>query len=689
MNNRITTSLIEYARRHQSVGKIILCVITAWLFVYNIGKSYGKKIIATGCGCIGIVAALILIISNTTASAKVYKLSTICSDGAIVQCMQDKDLAEEGSLVTYRIAIDKGYKYIGTYVFGSNDKQFIADYSVDSKEVSFVMPACDVSVKVLAAVEVEDDIYIGRYSSNNIEYGYDVRPYTQICVVNMTKKSLGLSDIVLKDGSEYSLTASVNKDMADIKSYEIKTFDVMMNTGLPAGEYVDQLEFKINSQKAIDDKVTDTMDSDTTDSDKITIDAYTKEELESIANIVNEVSTTAQLSSQIASSVNSSENVKTTESETSETVTYEPITTAVNVVLSANVAKKVITDIIELTTPVADSITYGQPLSKSAIRSNNTQIGNFAWAKMDIYPEVHNNGYQVVFRPIDIVNYDYSKIDGFDATNNTINMVLPLDVQPAPLLITLPDKTIAIGDEIPKVTVADLKVEGIVDIDNKDVILRSLSENIGRISYNIINTSTEAVCKTYGYTDITLDNYSINWIDGTLSVLRKSEQDQLKANDNSENSNTDINIDAQIMKLEVPANFDVFIDENDVSGRGQIFSDDIYYRNRGDNTVVVNISNIVFEYEQVTSAAITKDATLQVIMNDGACVDLQRGDNQDVCEFELKPDESMSIRFSGSIAPGSGPLWNIGDAKITMVYGFAPITQNGENVSTGNITESN
>ena len=61
--------------------------------------------------------------------------------------------------------------------------------------------------------------------------------------------------------------------------------------------------------------------------------------------------------------------------------------------------------------PTAPAVTYhhDQKLSDIALQ-NGSGDGKFAWANPDIVPTVVNSGYEVIFTPNDMVNFDYSNV---------------------------------------------------------------------------------------------------------------------------------------------------------------------------------------------------------------------------------------------------------------------------------------
>jgi uncharacterized repeat protein (TIGR02543 family) len=70
--------------------------------------------------------------------------------------------------------------------------------------------------------------------------------------------------------------------------------------------------------------------------------------------------------------------------------------------------------------PTAASITYGQLISDSGL-TGGSKTGTWAWKDGSIIPSVANSGYDVVFTPNDIDNYDWSGVDLTQKVNLAVN----------------------------------------------------------------------------------------------------------------------------------------------------------------------------------------------------------------------------------------------------------------------------
>ncbi len=74
--------------------------------------------------------------------------------------------------------------------------------------------------------------------------------------------------------------------------------------------------------------------------------------------------------------------------------------------------------------PSASALTYGQPLSESAL-TGGAGDGTFAWESPGTIPTVQNTGYTVIFTPRDAANYDYSGVALSQTVNITVHKATP------------------------------------------------------------------------------------------------------------------------------------------------------------------------------------------------------------------------------------------------------------------------
>ena len=103
--------------------------------------------------------------------------------------------------------------------------------------------------------------------------------------------------------------------------------------------------------------------------------------------------------------------------------------------VSANIIISVAKATPVVTFPDASEITYGDTLADSELTGGSGN-GTFAWADETAVPVVTNSGYSVVFTPIDADNYDYTSIEGYDSTTQTVTQMVEITVSPRPVNIT-------------------------------------------------------------------------------------------------------------------------------------------------------------------------------------------------------------------------------------------------------------
>ncbi len=77
---------------------------------------------------------------------------------------------------------------------------------------------------------------------------------------------------------------------------------------------------------------------------------------------------------------------------------------------------------VAVQTPAGSAITYEQTLSASTLPDG------WAWADSTIVPAVTNNGYTAYYAIADDVNYDWSSVEGYNATNHRLERTVALSV---------------------------------------------------------------------------------------------------------------------------------------------------------------------------------------------------------------------------------------------------------------------
>ena len=138
--------------------------------------------------------------------------------------------------------------------------------------------------------------------------------------------------------------------------------------------------------------------------------------------------------------------------------------------------------------PTAQAVTYHpvQKLSDIALQ-NGSGDGKFAWANPGIVPTVVNSGYEVVFTPNDMINYDYSNI----ALRRSVQLV----VNKAAQTITFP----VIPEK--QLTDAPFRVNASVDTglplsyESSDTNIAVIASD-GTVTIKNAGTTTITVCQT-------------------------------------------------------------------------------------------------------------------------------------------------------------------------------------------------
>ena len=87
----------------------------------------------------------------------------------------------------------------------------------------------------------------------------------------------------------------------------------------------------------------------------------------------------------------------------------------------------------EITFPTSAALTYGPPLSDSALSGGSVEFGEFAWANGWTVPVVNQNGYPVEFTPFDTDNYDYTGLTGWNSVTGRLVRTVAITVYPAPI----------------------------------------------------------------------------------------------------------------------------------------------------------------------------------------------------------------------------------------------------------------
>lgn len=96
----------------------------------------------------------------------------------------------------------------------------------------------------------------------------------------------------------------------------------------------------------------------------------------------------------------------------------------------------------ELAFPTASAILIGERLGSSILSEYYNTYGIFSWKMPNKIPEAGNGSYPVVFEPKDLVNYDFSGVEGYDEEEKKITRQVAVHViVPTPEPTPIPDRT--------------------------------------------------------------------------------------------------------------------------------------------------------------------------------------------------------------------------------------------------------
>ncbi len=80
--------------------------------------------------------------------------------------------------------------------------------------------------------------------------------------------------------------------------------------------------------------------------------------------------------------------------------------------------------------PTCSDLMYGESLADAALSFDKNDYGIFYWENSNLCPEVKNSGARLVFRPSNTEIYDWSKLAGYDPSNRTVTVTIPVCVKP-------------------------------------------------------------------------------------------------------------------------------------------------------------------------------------------------------------------------------------------------------------------
>ena len=151
--------------------------------------------------------------------------------------------------------------------------------------------------------------------------------------------------------------------------------------------------------------------------------------------------------------------------------------------------------------PKATEITYGQKLSESTLDGGDNAPGSFTWEDGTIIPPVGLNTYNVVLKPDDLDNYNW--------TQDKLVQRIEITVRQKPANLTVENAAKFYGDADPAVK---LSITNVVEGDSLNyTISRVAGENVGRYAYTVKEGSNP--------------NYTLNLLLGELTIQPRSIAD--------------------------------------------------------------------------------------------------------------------------------------------------------------------
>lgn len=168
----------------------------------------------------------------------------------------------------------------------------------------------------------------------------------------------------------------------------------------------------------------------------------------------------------------------------------------------------------------------GTPLSERPLTGGDGFYGSFAWQNPDENPPVGTASFNVVFTPKDAVNYDFSRVSGYDATSKTviraITVITTKKEKPTDAQVT---HTYTVGSEARTVTVAlDTAMAYPQDAGTLSFAYQSSSATAGQLTDISVAGSTltftiPANATTgAGVARLPVSVTSTNYVDFTLTV---------------------------------------------------------------------------------------------------------------------------------------------------------------------------
>ena len=217
-----------------------------------------------------------------------------------------------------------------------------------------------------------------------------------------------------------------------------------------------------------------------------------------------------------------------------------------------------------------------------------------------------------------------------------------------------------------------------VDIEESGHIvsgIRDVKCEVNGQSYPITNLSTvESTSLDEGLEVPTKCEFSIPFKkEGDYSVV-------VTVTDNAGNTATEkraVKVSKpELISVLMPEKFAIHIDPQRLTGREQIYSDDITLKNESNFDVQVTVKKVeVSVQDEVSDTGIRKDCNLYMLAPDtGEKIILKKGENKGVYSYSLKKgiqDETCKIRFVGDTTEGSDKMWKDSDVVIRVDLEFS------------------
>lgn len=133
--------------------------------------------------------------------------------------------------------------------------------------------------------------------------------------------------------------------------------------------------------------------------------------------------------------------------------------------------------------------------------------------------------------------------------------------------------------------------------------------------------------------------------------------------------------------LLIPQKLQVVIDPWEMDGKGQIYSEEYVIKNTGETPGTLILSDLACQIDEESGVEIKDDP--KGIHDDGnksAYIEIVFGDRDKVIlskegavyKAELKPEEELTLRFSGEVNENAEKSWRNGDIALKATYAWEP-----------------